>query len=195
MILFDAQRSKPVQKMAGHSKRVPQLVSPMLALVKWSDGKLLARSSPNLLQVTAVKLHPDKDVVASASQDATVKIWTCSRTTDWSSQCAAQSLNLLRQYLRSLPRYNCLHTIRKHSAEVTDLSIHPLGEHRPHLLRMAACPILHRIRTELLPHGVLGQVLGHSRLSQRPLHTTHAGGRHPCCKLSASTPTTSFHVG
>jgi len=82
VILFDAQRSKPVQKMAGHSKRV-----------------------------TAVKLHPDKDVVASASQDATVKIWTCSRTTDWSSQ------------------YNCLHTIRKHSAEVTDLSIHPLGDY------------------------------------------------------------------
>ena len=40
-------------------------------------------------EVTAVKLHPDKDVVASASQDATVKVWTCSSSTDWSSQCAA----------------------------------------------------------------------------------------------------------
>ena len=102
--------------------------------------------------------------------------------------------NLPWQYLRSLSRYNCLHTIRKHSAEVTDLSIHPLGEHQPHLLRMAACPILHRI-TELLPHGLLGQVLGNSRLSQRPLHTTHAGSRHPFCKRTASTPSTSHYVG
>mmetsp|Transcript_27817 Transcript_27817/g.62625 ORF Transcript_27817/g.62625 Transcript_27817/m.62625 type:complete len:499 (+) Transcript_27817:124-1620(+) len=81
VILFDAEKNKAVQKMVGHSKRV-----------------------------TAVKLHPDKNVVASASQDATVKVWTCSAS-DWSSQ------------------YSCLHTIQKHSAEVTDLSIHPLGDY------------------------------------------------------------------
>lgn len=30
--------------------------------------------------------------------------------------------------LKGTMRYNCLHTIHKHEAEVTDLSIHPLGE-------------------------------------------------------------------
>ena len=41
----------------------------------------------DMLQVTAVKLHGDKDVVVSASQDATAKVWTCSSPTDWTSQC------------------------------------------------------------------------------------------------------------
>eukprot|EP00913_Durusdinium_trenchii_P012524 g11760.t1 len=44
-------------------------------------------------------------------EDATAKVWTCSSPTDWSSQ------------------YNCLHTIRKHRLDVTDLSIHPLGDY------------------------------------------------------------------
>ncbi|CAJ1337410.1 unnamed protein product [Effrenium voratum] len=81
VVLFNAQKGKLAQKMVGHSKKV-----------------------------TSVKLHPDKDVILSASQDATAKVWTCSGT-DWSSQ------------------YNCLHTVHKHSAEVTDVGIHPLGEY------------------------------------------------------------------
>lgn len=31
-------------------------------------------------------------------------------------------------------RYNCLHTIHKHRAAVTDLSIHPLGEYGPYCI-------------------------------------------------------------
>lgn len=34
-----------------------------------------------------MKLHGDKDVVVSASQDATAKVWTSSG--DWTSQCPA----------------------------------------------------------------------------------------------------------
>ncbi|CAK9001300.1 Pre-mRNA-processing factor 19 (Neuronal differentiation-related gene protein) (PRP19/PSO4 homolog) (RING-type E3 ubiquitin transferase PRP19) [Durusdinium trenchii] len=82
VLLYNAQKQKMVQKMVGHSKKV-----------------------------TAVKLHGDKEVIVSASQDATAKVWTCSSPTDWSSQ------------------YNCLHTIRKHRLDVTDLSIHPLGDY------------------------------------------------------------------
>eukprot|EP00438_Fugacium_kawagutii_P030340 Skav223223 [mRNA] locus=scaffold2231:133882:138294:+ [translate_table: standard] len=80
VVLYNAQKQKKLQTMVGHSKKV-----------------------------TAVKLHGDKDVVVSASQDATAKVWTSSG--DWTSQ------------------YNCLHTIHKHRAEVTDLSIHPLGDY------------------------------------------------------------------
>jgi len=82
VVLYNAQKQKKVQTMVGHSKKV-----------------------------TAVKLHGDKDVVVSASEDATAKVWTCSSPTDWMSQ------------------YNCLHTIHKHRAAVTDLSIHPLGDY------------------------------------------------------------------
>jgi len=81
VLLFNAKTEKPAQKLQGHSKKV-----------------------------TAVSLHPDKPVVMSASQDATVKIWTCT-SADWTSQ------------------YTCAHTIRKHQAEVTDLSIHPIGDY------------------------------------------------------------------
>lgn len=81
VVLYNAQKQKKVQTMVGHSKKV-----------------------------TAVKLHGDKDVVVSASQDATAKVWTCG-SPDWTSP------------------YTCLHTIHKHRAEVTDLSIHPLGDY------------------------------------------------------------------
>lgn len=80
VILFDAQSQKLAQKLLGHSKKV-----------------------------TDVMFHSGKDVVVSASQDATAKIWTCSGS-DWKSP------------------YTCAYTIKKHQAEVSSLSIHPLGE-------------------------------------------------------------------
>jgi pre-mRNA-processing factor 19 len=81
VILFDAEHEKLVQKLTGHSKKV-----------------------------SAVKLHPTKDMVLSASQDATARVWTCTDSSNWKAP------------------YSCAHVVRKHRAEVTDLSIHPLGD-------------------------------------------------------------------
>lgn len=85
VILYDAATEKVAQKLGGHSKKV-----------------------------TAVKFLPAPGSgggVVSASQDSTVRVWTCSSATDWRSA------------------YTCAYTIRRHQAEVTALSIHPLGEY------------------------------------------------------------------
>jgi len=81
VVLFDAKNEKLAQKLVGHSKKV-----------------------------TSVLFHPTKDVVLSASQDATARVWACTDSTNWKAP------------------YSCAHVIRKHSAEVTDLSVHPLGD-------------------------------------------------------------------
>lgn len=82
VILFDAEREKTVAKMCGHTKKVVSVV-----------------------------LHPTKDVIISASQDATARVWTCDDATNWRAS------------------YTCAHVVRKHSAEVTDVSVHPLGDY------------------------------------------------------------------
>ncbi|CAJ1398913.1 unnamed protein product [Effrenium voratum] len=81
VVLVDAEKGTMVQKCTGHSKKV-----------------------------TAVKLHATEDVVVSASQDMTAKVWKCSGG-DWTSA------------------YSCTHTVRKHQAEVADVSIHPTGDY------------------------------------------------------------------
>jgi pre-mRNA-processing factor 19 len=81
VVIFDAASSKAVQKLAGHTKKV-----------------------------TSVVFHPTKDVVLSASQDATARVWSCSDPSNWKAA------------------YSCLHVVKKHQADVTDLSVHPLGD-------------------------------------------------------------------
>jgi len=81
VIIFDAEAGKLAQKLNGHSKKV-----------------------------TSVVWHPTKDVVVSASQDATARVWSCSDAANWKAS------------------YSCAHVVKKHSSEVTDLSIHPLGD-------------------------------------------------------------------
>jgi len=81
VILFDAEHGKLAQKLVGHSKKV-----------------------------TAVSFHPTKDVLLSASQDATARVWTCTDASNWKAP------------------YSCAHVVRKHGAEVSDLSVHPLGD-------------------------------------------------------------------
>jgi len=82
VILFDAQKDKLAQKLLGHTKRITQ-----------------------------VALHPQRNIVFSASADATVRVWACSSDADWRAS------------------YTCAHQVRKHKAEVTDLSLHPLGDY------------------------------------------------------------------
>merc|ERR1719230_166531 len=54
VILFDAAREKLAQKLLGHSKKI-----------------------------NAVLFHPTKDVVLSASQDTSARVWTCTDAADW----------------------------------------------------------------------------------------------------------------
>lgn len=81
VIVFDAEKEKLVQKLLGHSKKI-----------------------------NCVAFHPTKDVILSASQDATARIWACGDSAE-------------------LKSYECGSVVRKHRAEVTDLSVHPLGDY------------------------------------------------------------------
>merc|ERR1712139_18866 len=82
VILYDAENEKLAQKLLGHKKKV-----------------------------TSVAFHPTKEVVLSASQDSTARVWTCTDASNWKAP------------------YTCAHVVKKHKAEVTDLSIHPLGDY------------------------------------------------------------------
>jgi len=81
VIIFDAREEKLAQKLNGHTKKV-----------------------------TAVVFHPTKEVVVSASQDSTARVWTCTDAANWKAP------------------YSCAHVIRKHGAEISDLCVHPLGD-------------------------------------------------------------------
>lgn len=81
VIVFDAQKEKLAQKLLGHTKKV-----------------------------TAVVMHPQREAILSASQDATARVWVGSAD-DWRSP------------------YTCAHQVRKHRGEVSDLSLHPLGDY------------------------------------------------------------------
>jgi|EP00927_Polykrikos_kofoidii_P067037 pre-mRNA-processing factor 19 len=81
VILFDGGNQKLAQKLLGHSKKV-----------------------------NSVSFHPTKEVILSASQDMTARVWTCSDKTNWKAP------------------YTCAHVVRRHKAEVVDLSVHPLGD-------------------------------------------------------------------
>jgi len=78
--LMDVRQSKTLCKMAGHMKRVNQVI-----------------------------LHPTKHVILSASDDKTVRVWTCAEV--------------------ETQQYKCAYTIRSHSGEVQGISVHPLGDY------------------------------------------------------------------
>lgn len=61
-------------------------------------------------KVGCVLFHPTKEVVLSTSQDATCRVWVCNGS-DWEGQ------------------YSCAHVVRRHKAEVTEVSIQPLGDY------------------------------------------------------------------
>merc|ERR1719262_109488 len=72
VILFDAGKEKLAQKLVGHSKKV-----------------------------VSVCFHPSKEVVLSASQDCTARVWVGTEAGNWRAP------------------YNCTSVIRKHKGEVT----------------------------------------------------------------------------
>jgi len=82
VILFDAEKQKLAQKLQGHSKKV-----------------------------TSVVFHPTKEVVLSASQDSTARVWVSTDQSNWKAQ------------------YTCGSVVKRHKADVTDLSVHPLGDY------------------------------------------------------------------
>jgi len=81
VVLFNGEKEKLVQKMTGHTKKVVQ-----------------------------VKIHPTQDIILSASQDGTARVWA-NTSGNWQGA------------------YSCKNVVRVHKGEVTDLSIHPLGDY------------------------------------------------------------------
>mmetsp|Transcript_98760 Transcript_98760/g.205862 ORF Transcript_98760/g.205862 Transcript_98760/m.205862 type:complete len:498 (+) Transcript_98760:133-1626(+) len=78
VILFDAAKEKPIQKMLGHGKKVNSVV-----------------------------LHPQREVIISASSDNTCRVWA---NTDGKA-------------------YDCVNVVRRHTGEVMEVSLHALGDY------------------------------------------------------------------
>mmetsp|Transcript_22264 Transcript_22264/g.63888 ORF Transcript_22264/g.63888 Transcript_22264/m.63888 type:complete len:503 (+) Transcript_22264:94-1602(+) len=72
--------------------------------------KLAQKMIGHTKKITSVAIHSQREVVLSGSQDATTRVWV-NTSGDWRSS------------------YSCAHVIRKHRSEVSDLSIHPLGDY------------------------------------------------------------------
>jgi len=85
-------------------------VDGQVVLFDASKDKLAQKMLGHTKKVVTVAFHPEKEVILSGSQDATARVWTCSDHSDWRQP------------------YTCAHVVRKHQAEVTELSVHPLGE-------------------------------------------------------------------
>jgi len=85
-------------------------VDSQVILFDAEQGKLAQKMAGHSKKINSVVFHPTKDVILSGSQDNTARVWACSDTSNWKAS------------------YNCAHIVRKHSGEVTDLSVHPLGD-------------------------------------------------------------------
>jgi pre-mRNA-processing factor 19 len=72
--------------------------------------KLAQKMVGHTKKVVCVAFHPTKELILSGSQDNTARVWAGSDASNWRAA------------------YTCAHTIRKHKGEVTDLSVHPLGD-------------------------------------------------------------------
>jgi pre-mRNA-processing factor 19 len=73
--------------------------------------KLAQKLTGHSKKVSSVLFHANKEVILSGSADMTVRVWTCSDASDWKAP------------------YKTTNVVQRHKAEVTDLSIHPLGEY------------------------------------------------------------------
>ncbi|CAK9111941.1 unnamed protein product [Durusdinium trenchii] len=99
-------------------------VDTQVVLFDSEKGGLVQKLTGHAKKVTSVCLHPTKDVVVSGSSDASAKVWTCTGP-EWTAACAGDESSLGEE----LNQYTCAHTVRKHQAEVTEISIHPLGDY------------------------------------------------------------------
>jgi pre-mRNA-processing factor 19 len=82
VVLFNAQTKEAAQKLKGHSKAV-----------------------------NAVQLHPTRNVVVSASQDTTARVWVSSVDGQWDAQ------------------HKCTYVAKVHKAAVTGVSVHPVDDY------------------------------------------------------------------
>jgi len=94
----------------GDSRVLTGGVDSQVILFDAENQKLAQKMVGHTKKVVQVAFHPTKELVLSSSQDSTARVWACSDSSNWRAG------------------YTCAHTIRKHKAEVTDLSVHPLGD-------------------------------------------------------------------
>jgi len=73
--------------------------------------KLVQKMAGHSKKVLSVAFHATKEAIVSASQDCTARVWVSTDQSNWRAQ------------------YTCGAVVRKHTAEVTDISIHPLGDY------------------------------------------------------------------
>jgi pre-mRNA-processing factor 19 len=79
---------------------------------------VLARLSGHAKRVSAVAFHPTRDVLVTASHDATVKVWTNAGGDGGDSGAPPAAFD-----------YSSALTLRGHTKEVTGVAVHPTGDY------------------------------------------------------------------
>merc|ERR1719313_1851434 len=86
-------------------------VDQQVVLFDAESGKTAQKLAGHSKKVSTVIFHPTKAVVLSGSEDATARVWSCTDSSNWKAQ------------------YTCGQVVRRHSATVTDVAVHPLGDY------------------------------------------------------------------
>jgi len=119
--------------------------------------KLVQKMIGHSKKVTAVTFHPTKDVIVSCSEDKTARVWTCTDAANWRAP------------------YTCSSVVRKHTAEVTDLSMHPLGDYFL-TASMDKSWAIHELATGRCVKQVADQAAGYRCMKFHPDGLIAAGG-------------------
>lgn len=85
-------------------------VDQQVLLFDAGEEKLVQKLLGHSKKITSVVFHPTNPVVLSSSLDTTARVWTCKDASNWKSA------------------YECTHVVRKHEADVSAVSVHPLGD-------------------------------------------------------------------
>lgn len=95
---------------ADDSRIVTGGVDTQVILFDAQKEKLVQKMTGHQKKVTTVALHHQREVIISGSADCTARVWA-NTSGDWRGA------------------YQCATVVRKHRAEISDVSIHPLGDY------------------------------------------------------------------
>mmetsp|Transcript_75935 Transcript_75935/g.180542 ORF Transcript_75935/g.180542 Transcript_75935/m.180542 type:complete len:503 (+) Transcript_75935:156-1664(+) len=86
-------------------------VDQQVILFDAASNKVVQKLNGHGKKVTSVAFHGTRDIILSSSADSTARIWKCTDASNWKAP------------------YTCAHVVKRHQAEVSEVSVHPLGDY------------------------------------------------------------------